>query len=672
MFTARAQAPAEASSCPPPGGQSIGFPSASSKGEFVFRGRGFGHGVGMSQYGARGAAELGCTAKDIVTTYYAGTKVATADTSGPLRVGIIPNAPSTASSASYYVKPVANVNVRNVSNVAIPWTLVGGSTQPPSQPAGELWRAQVRDNGEYRLHRQTSGTWIEVWRGSSTSQLYAALGSSRVAELTNGVRYNRGRLEFQRQGSSGNYRLYVTARLRNVEEYLYGLAEMPSSWHVQALGAQATVGRSFALIRQNASGYASNCLCHIYDSVFHQVYRAANKELEGTNAQFGKRWVSAVDATKGQVIRRSSDNALLSGNYASSHGGHSESSQFVWGGAASHLQAIDDSQWERASANPYSQWTVRFTPEQLGSAFGVGVATEVRLPTPRGVSGRIGDPKYGAGGMVVEGTTGTVRVSGDRARTVLGLRSTNFRVVNPPGLHPDAIPVTGDWDGNGITNVGWFHNGVWRLRMTDGSTREFLYGREAGDIPVTGNWNGDEFDGVGVYRKGGEWHLRNSLESNKTGMTAYSFKYGVQPGDVPVTGDWTGNGTDGVGVFRKGGEWHLRNSLASAPSLTVHSFIYGTASGDVPVTGNWTGKSADGVGVFRKGGEWHLRNSLANQKGMTVHSFVYGKLSGDVPLTGDWDKDLRDGVGVFRQGGEWNLRNSLSGPGQTVETFKWH
>ena len=65
---------AAAAACPSSGGVSI--PRATASGDVVFRGGGWGHGLGMSQYGAQGAARLGCDAGQILTRYYAGTTVA--------------------------------------------------------------------------------------------------------------------------------------------------------------------------------------------------------------------------------------------------------------------------------------------------------------------------------------------------------------------------------------------------------------------------------------------------------------------------------------------------------------------------------------------------------------------------------------------------------------------
>ncbi|WP_058486106.1 SpoIID/LytB domain-containing protein [Defluviitalea phaphyphila] len=49
--------------------------TTSIEGDFVFEGKGYGHGVGMSQWGAKGMAEAGYDYKQILSHYYTGTTV---------------------------------------------------------------------------------------------------------------------------------------------------------------------------------------------------------------------------------------------------------------------------------------------------------------------------------------------------------------------------------------------------------------------------------------------------------------------------------------------------------------------------------------------------------------------------------------------------------------------
>jgi hypothetical protein len=220
------------------------------------------------------------------------------------------------------------------------------------------------------------------------------------------------------------------------------------------------------------------------------------------------------------------------------------------------------------------------------------------------------------------------------------------------GVTARSVSVTGDWNGDGVTNVGWWNEGgEWRLRMTNGSVVSFVYGRLSDDLPVVGDWNGDGRDTVGIFRPsaGGEWHLRNGF----SGRTDHVFNYGRQRADVPVTGDWNGDGRDTVGIFRRGGEWHLRNGFSGS---TNHIFTYGRQSSDVPLTGDWNGNGSDTVGIFRPRtwGEWHLRNRFS---GSTNHIFTYGR-STDAPVTGDWSRKGSQTPGLVR-GVTWYFNNDL-------------
>ena len=80
---------AGAAGCPASGGRAIA--PASASGDVVFRGGGWGHGLGMSQYGAQGAARLGCSAEEILTRYYAGTRVLPAAMPAGIRLRMLDN-----------------------------------------------------------------------------------------------------------------------------------------------------------------------------------------------------------------------------------------------------------------------------------------------------------------------------------------------------------------------------------------------------------------------------------------------------------------------------------------------------------------------------------------------------------------------------------------------------
>jgi hypothetical protein len=225
-------------------------------------------------------------------------------------------------------------------------------------------------------------------------------------------------------------------------------------------------------------------------------------------------------------------------------------------------------------------------------------------------------------------------------------------------------PVTGDWNGDGRTTIGWFRDGMWRLRNANSAgtaNLEFRYGLQPGDLPIVGDWNGNGQTTVGIVREG-RWHLRNA---NTAGFADISFNYGRGAIDYPMAGDWNGNGRDTPAIVRDG-EWHLRNSLNGGPGQIV--FTYGRITrGDLPVVGDWNRNGRDTPGILRDG-EWHLRNTHSG--GASDHLFVYGRVThGDVPVVGDWNRNGQTTVGVTRDG-MWHLRDALSG-GPASSTFAY-
>ena len=441
---------ARAASCFPAGGQRM--PSApGASGRFVFNGHGWGHGIGMSQYGAQGAAKLGCSVTDILTTYYPGISVNQAAMPDTIRVGIVPNRPSGPLVTTYDVEVTAG---------SMTWVLRDidpdtGAVVPVEvrQSAGTTWQVAVQPDASFVVRDVaiSGDDGVVLEGGDGLSALRATIGSATVRLPKEGHTYKRGAFEFfpRRSGEDADG-MYVTLQITSTSEtsamdaYLYGLAEMPSSWEPAALQAQAIVGRSYALAQHQAyGGNRSDCRCDLFDSTSSQHYTGYDKEGEAT---YGQRWVAAVAATSGRIMTSNGRTAV--GFYASSHGGHSETNVFVWGGSpVSYLQPVDDSRWDLASGNPNAAWSVGFSAEELqtrlaGVGIDVGAVQSVSLPAPRGVSGRVGDPARGAGGVLVQGTEGSTRLSGDVLRTALGLRSTLVDVVSQVScLPPDDVDL---------------------------------------------------------------------------------------------------------------------------------------------------------------------------------------------------------------------------------------
>jgi hypothetical protein len=234
--------------------------------------------------------------------------------------------------------------------------------------------------------------------------------------------------------------------------------------------------------------------------------------------------------------------------------------------------------------------------------------------------------------------------------------------VPPGGVLDGDLAVTGDWNGDGKTKLGYYRpsTGTWWLDANNDGTfgaGDFTYsfGGVAGDLPVVGNWNGvvgvnGPKSCIGIYRsQGSVWLLDLNCNGafDNTPTDAF-FPFGGLAGDVPVVGNFTG-GTTRVGVVRKyapagvpQGEpffWVYDAGNANAGNLPVNhptagdaAFPFGGLAGDQFVTGDWLGTGTARAGVYRNG-LWVLdANGLHNPDLI----LSYGGLATDKPATGKW------------------------------------
>ena len=175
------------------------------------------------------------------------------------------------------------------------------------------------------------------------------------------------------------------------------------------------------------------------------------------------------------------------------------------------------------------------------------------------------------------------------------------------GLSTDT-PVVGDWNGDGISEVGVYRGGVFYRNGAD----PIVYGLP-NDTPIIGDWNGDGISEVGFFR-GGVFY-RNGADP---------IVYGL-PNDTPIIGDWNGDGISEVGFFR--GCVFYRNG--------ADPIVLGLPT-DTPIIGDWNGDHISEVGVFRYGVFYFNGDGY----------MVFG-LPTDTPIIGDWNGDGISEVGSF-------------------------
>jgi hypothetical protein len=238
--------------------------SLGPSGNYRFVGAGFGHGVGMSQYGAKAYADGGAGAGAILAKYYTGTALATV-ASPALRVWLADTGASTDFNTS---GPIA------VTSDQAPSGPVHVDTTPAGAPPA---RVQVASDG-LRLTQggnvllgPTAGPIVIRPESSPASTCSGIAGTSPCIGLAAlGMRFRWGAIEVSKT-SDGTMR--IVARELSMEHYLYGLGEMPSSWHVEALKVQAIAGRTYALEKVQRSGQnRAGCACGLLRDTRDQNY----------------------------------------------------------------------------------------------------------------------------------------------------------------------------------------------------------------------------------------------------------------------------------------------------------------------------------------------------------------------------------------------------------------
>lgn len=378
---------------------SAGRPPRRPAGHFVFHGSGYGHGVGMSQYGALGLARRGWGADKIVRHYYRGVTVAEGQPVEPaITVGLLQNA-----------------GTARLVSTAGPFDLALHSGElVETVPAGQRRTVEVTGDRRFRILRQ-DGTEVAVVGGPGNDLVARLQPGSRVRVPEWGHELAHGEVRFRATGPGTAHVLAVLA----VEDYVLGISEVPNSWPLPALGAQAIAARTYGYWRL-AGALRADCSCDVYTSTADQVYVGWDKEA---SAQ-GERWVQAVTDTA-RVVATYRGQPIYAA-YSSSSGGYTENIEKVWIGATPqpYLRGVCDP-GDNVADNPNRVWQAAFEAGPL--------TTGLRKYTGDiGTVTRFGDWTLGVSGRVssvrVRGTRGTSVIEGWDIRSGLALKDTRFSI----------------------------------------------------------------------------------------------------------------------------------------------------------------------------------------------------------------------------------------------------
>jgi len=356
-------------------------------GNLTVFGKGYGHGRGMSQYGAQGAALAGLTSAQILDFYYPDTAAAT--TSGNIRVHITAD-----TSPGAYVRPATGLRARS-SSTGTTWALPVSSTISG-------WIISPYGDHQTRLsyYRTTTRSWV-LWKSMAGMAEFYGAAVTRLVLPTGGEVPYRGTLRVvDRAGTDLD-----TVNVLSMDYYLRGVVpkEAITSWRPAALQAQAVAARTYAA-RKRAQSTGDFDLC---DTVACQVYGGYAAEVASTN--------DAIVATS-NLIRTYGGSPILA-EFSSSNGGYTAP------GGTAYLPAKPDPYDAYAgNGNPNSNWTVSIARATAEAKFGVGTVKLIVIAQRNG---------YGTlGGRVlsvdVVGTTGSKTYTGDELRFLLGLKSAWF------------------------------------------------------------------------------------------------------------------------------------------------------------------------------------------------------------------------------------------------------
>jgi hypothetical protein len=205
------------------------------------------------------------------------------------------------------------------------------------------------------------------------------------------------------------------------------------------------------------------------------------------------------------------------------------------------------------------------------------------------------------------------------------------------------LPVIGDWDGDGVDEIGVVDPGSQFVLDYDGCftpTPDDVVASfgQAGDLPVIGDWNGDGRDDLGVYRPSTRQFILDSDGSYSQTPADVVAVYGFLD-DLPISGDWNGDGVDDFGVYRPSTSQFILDSDGNRAWTTgVDAVVnYGIAPDDGPIIGDWNGDGIDDIGVYRASTRQFILDvdgSLSWSPGVDVVA-KYGFV-GDLPISGKW------------------------------------
>ena len=355
---------------------------------FNLVGRGFGHGIGLSAWGAFGYAEkTDLTYKQILKHYYQG-------------IGF-------GKTSNVSIRVLLNRGLSRVEVSSDAQFTIAGSKKSLTIPRYTV--ATIRWDADTKTYRIAWGDKHENL-GSAPS---CEAGDEPLKMQQPNMNAGSGGMHYRNKLWVRHYSdgLMVVNKLA-LELYLRGVlpCEVPASWPRTALRVFAVACRTYAVRSRRAGPF------DVYCTTASQVYNGYDRERAPTN--------QAIDDTSGEIATYGGRPILAC--FSSTSGGHTESIQYGWPGASPvpYLRGVSDP-YERqdptyAHGSPYHIWPenpIRLSASSVESKVG-GIPGSLRTiyVVKRGVSPRV---VY----AYVVGSAGSRRIDGLQLRAQLALRS---------------------------------------------------------------------------------------------------------------------------------------------------------------------------------------------------------------------------------------------------------
>jgi SpoIID/LytB domain protein len=315
---------------------------------FAFTGSGYGHGVGMSQIGARSRALSGESATAILNYYYKDVVIAPYVDTHTIRVNIA-HLVKSISFTTHTPGALLEIYEGDLSRFdqATPIVSYASKRRAPFTLAGQMVALSGIARGKALTLRWTGENAVVTMNHGSVATKY------KYGFIT--IKVVKGALE-------------VTNTLALRDEYLWGISEVSSSWPSAMLEAQAIASRSYALSK--LSVVRSACDCQVYSHISDQNFVGYSKESE---PRFGRLWKEAVSRT---IIDTSTSLVVLSNGkpaqtyYFSSSGGATQSTLDAWGTATAYTQSVPDTASVDVALNPrFAYWKASIAQDVIAKAF---------------------------------------------------------------------------------------------------------------------------------------------------------------------------------------------------------------------------------------------------------------------------------------------------------------